>query len=537
LLAAGVALPATAATFTVTKVNDSADGTCDADCSLREAIIAANAAAGRDVIVLGAAEYVLSIAPVDEGEGSGDLDVSDAVEIVGVDPTATIVDANQIDRVFDVQIGTTGVTLRNLTITGGRRLDAVSGGGILIQNDATVVIDNCRITGNEAGEDGGGIGSAALRLTVSRSWVSGNEAGDAGGGIYSCCSGELRVTDSAIVDNTAVGGGGLWIGGAGELSNVTVSDNMAPTGQGALVYGGGTPPLRITNSTIYGNTASAFPGVQAVGAVTIANSVVDACSGSITSLGGNVESPGDACAFDEPSDQADVTTIELAIGPLADNGGPTPTRALLPGSVALGAAELGHCPSLDQRGVVRRLDEACDAGAFELPPCSTPALAIPDNDPLGVADTLVVVETGELSDLDLYLVATHPFAGDLEVALEHVSTGTSVVLLDRPQSCGGDDPNLILDDEAAPSAELDCQNGADAFPRPAYRPGDPPASLLELFDGEDLAGEWRLTVADHAQTDTGTLVRWCLLADSGDYVLFENGFESGDTARWSTASP
>jgi subtilisin-like proprotein convertase family protein len=147
------------------------------------------------------------------------------------------------------------------------------------------------------------------------------------------------------------------------------------------------------------------------------------------------------------------------------------------------------------------------------------------------------VETGELTDLDLYLVATHPFAGDLEVALEHVSTGTSVVLLDRPQSCGGDDPNLILDDEAAPSAELDCQNGADAFPRPAYRPGDPPASLLELFDGEDLSGEWRLTVADHAQTDTGTLVRWCLLADSGDYVLFENGFESGDTARWSTASP
>ena len=57
---------AEAATFTVTKLADTNDGTCDADCSLRESIIAANADAAADTIVLGAGEYILSIAGIDE---------------------------------------------------------------------------------------------------------------------------------------------------------------------------------------------------------------------------------------------------------------------------------------------------------------------------------------------------------------------------------------------------------------------------------------------------------------------------------------
>ena len=54
------------------------------------------------------------------------------------------------------------------------------------------------------------------------------------------------------------------------------------------------------------------------------------------------------------------------LGPLADNGGPTLTHALLAGSPAIDAADAAACPATDQRGVVRPRDAGCDVGAFEL---------------------------------------------------------------------------------------------------------------------------------------------------------------------------
>ena len=89
--------------------------------------------------------------------------------------------------------------------------------------------------------------------------------------------------------------------------------------------------------------------------------------GTMTSNGGNVESEGDTCDFAHMTDQVNVTPAELALGPLADNLGPTDTRALLPGSVAIDAAVLGDCPMVDQRGFPRPElgGSDCDSGAFE----------------------------------------------------------------------------------------------------------------------------------------------------------------------------
>jgi hypothetical protein len=87
----------------------------------------------------------------------------------------------------------------------------------------------------------------------------------------------------------------------------------------------------------------------------------------MTSNGGNVESEGDTCHFAHATDQVNVTPAELALGPLADNLGPTDTHALLPGSVAIDAAVLGDCPMVDQRGFPRPElgGTDCDSGAFE----------------------------------------------------------------------------------------------------------------------------------------------------------------------------
>ena len=84
-------------------------------------------------------------------------------------------------------------------------------------------------------------------------------------------------------------------------------------------------------------------------------------SSGITSLGSNVFTDG--TCFQIASDQVVANAL---LGPLADNGGPTLTHALLAGSPAIDAAGAGACPVTDQRGVAR--DAACDVGAFEFVP-------------------------------------------------------------------------------------------------------------------------------------------------------------------------
>jgi hypothetical protein len=93
------------------------------------------------------------------------------------------------------------------------------------------------------------------------------------------------------------------------------------------------------------------------------------------SLGGNIESPTNECGFTDPTDLVSVTEAELNLGPLADNGGPTPTQALLPGSVAIDHIPPSMCLdqdglplATDQRGVARPQGIACDVGAFEVQP-------------------------------------------------------------------------------------------------------------------------------------------------------------------------
>ena len=105
------------------------------------------------------------------------------------------------------------------------------------------------------------------------------------------------------------------------------------------------------------------------------NSLIDSdCDGPITSNGYNIESPGDTCGFDEAKgDLFDVSSDDLKLGELADNGGGTQTHALGEGSVAIDVIPADDCVdaddepvSTDQRGEPR--DSMCDVGAFEVQP-------------------------------------------------------------------------------------------------------------------------------------------------------------------------
>lgn len=121
--------------------------------------------------------------------------------------------------------------------------------------------------------------------------------------------------------------------------------------------------MTVTNSTFRGNYAGGLVngGVNSalVRNTILADNTGYNCNGSIASLGHNLDS-GNTCGLAAAGDQPNTNPL---LGPLAYNGGPTPTYALLPGSPAINAGSNTGCPVTDQRGV-RRLG-MCNIGAFE----------------------------------------------------------------------------------------------------------------------------------------------------------------------------
>jgi hypothetical protein len=338
------------------------------------------------------------------------------------------VDGNEAHRVFSVPENVT-VELRGFTVTKGLFVDQKYGAGIL--NDGTLTLTNCIVSENGTnswGVYGGGIynsgtltlsdttvsGNMGLQgagidnsgtLTLTNATVSGNTAGSEGGGIANL-SGTLSLTNSVVSGNIAIqgNGGGItnilgsltltnstvsgnsggWAGGINNYTGPLTLTNSTVSGNTTLSKGGGianyTGPVTLTNSTVSGNTADeGGGGIFNWGPLTLTNSLVDgdcelgvgpaAPIGSISSNGYTIESPGDTCGFDQPTDQVNVSADNLKLGPLQDNGGPTMTHALGAGSVAIDAIPADVCEvDEDQRGEPRPGGTMCDVGAFEVQP-------------------------------------------------------------------------------------------------------------------------------------------------------------------------
>ena len=265
---------AAAATFAVTRTDDPAPGACNSDCSLREAVLAANAGSGGDTIALPAGHYRLAVpGPGEDAAATGDLDLTENVTITGAGARSTVVDAQGIDRVLDVASGASA-TISNITVTGGLT----------------------------AG-DGGGIRSAGV-VSLVRDAIVGNRGLGSGGGIES--SGPTAITESTISGNQAMAsGGGLHAGGAAEVQSSTISGNVAG-GPGWTGYGGGIDAgtgttLTLKSSTVTNNqsfnSALSGAGLEPAPASEAANTIVahnvahseDQAAAAVSDCGGTLE--------------------------------------------------------------------------------------------------------------------------------------------------------------------------------------------------------------------------------------------------------
>ena len=260
------------------------------------------------------------------------------------------------------------MTILNSIITGN---SAVLGGGVYMPG--FLAIDKTTISGNSALQGGGGIyaGDVAVPTILANSTISGNVVTSGpGGGIN---IGPANISNSTIAGNLAnIGtsgiqgagqGGGIYIrGGVVSLSSATIAGNKA-TASGA--NGAGT-----FASQPMGNSTSVTTQNSIV-----ANNVGDgncAGDGTLTSNGYNL-SNDNTCRFTGPGDLND---FDPKLGPLQNNGGPTKTMALLPGSPAIDAGNFKGCTNSgtgllitsDQRGAPRPDKEdtsGCDIGAYE----------------------------------------------------------------------------------------------------------------------------------------------------------------------------
>jgi hypothetical protein len=270
-----------------------------------------------------------------------------------------------------------------------------SGGGIF--NSGTLTITGSTLSGNAAagslgphGFGGAGTGGGIFNsgtLMVTGSTLSGNTVAGSGGGIFN--SGILTVTGSTFSGNATNGvgslggtypgeGGGIANSGTLSLTNVTLRGNTV-SGSGGGIFNSGT--LMVTGSTLSDNAANGVGTTGNGGGISIStwpntevasiDSIFENPQGGNVSGGsaGNFHSQGHNLFSDTPAaalDPTDLVNTNPLLGPLADNGGPTLTQALLPGSLAIGAGVSVPGVTTDQRGVPRP-QRAPDIGAFESP--------------------------------------------------------------------------------------------------------------------------------------------------------------------------
>ena len=343
-----------------------ADITVDEDCSLENAILAANdeeqveplnnCEAGDED-----AEAVDTITIDVSGTDEGTIVLTTTLSIttpIDIDGGGFIISGGDTVQIFDID--GVALSLNSLTITAGY---SDADGGAIAVNEGSLTLTNSVVSASSAVGNGGGIYAVDSDLSLSNSAVSGNSISEnsetSGGGIYFSAedSSGLVIDKSGVDTNSSpADGGGLYINaGAALIINTSFGENTAAANGGG-VYNGGTATF--THGTIANNTAETGGGIHDNAQLNMYNSLLSGntggdCSGTLNSNLGNLIHDG-SCGHDELTGDPKILKLAgLPIYYVLENNSP-----------AIDAGNAAYCLAEDQRAI-ERPEGACDIGAAE----------------------------------------------------------------------------------------------------------------------------------------------------------------------------
>ncbi len=404
------------ATFTVTKTEDTNDGICDSDCSLREAIVAANAVGSDDQInfssnLFGNIQSILTnteFTIINNGKLSINGTGSHLLQLRGFNNYQP-----SLQRIFYIAPGA-DVTLSDLYISQGGAGGAVKSGfgGAILNDNAVLKVNNCQIYSNLYATGGAAIYNDSGTVNINNSAFLNNQTY---GGVIENNQGTIIVRDTEILYNNGSGiknsgnltvenstflfnfsfykGGGILNTGIAKVTNSTFNANTANE-RGGAIYNSSS--LALESSTIFHNGAREISNIAGGG---ISNESGGSVTAHNTIIAGNINN--DPYTFDgsnsAPSDYAGTldslgynliqnTSQAIITGITTGNildtvpqlsyiagefGGATSTLALKINSPAIDAGDPNNFPNTDQRGFSRPQDGDAngsflpDIGAYE----------------------------------------------------------------------------------------------------------------------------------------------------------------------------
>ncbi len=378
---------AAALTYTVTTTVDSNDGMCNSDCSLREAVAAANATVDNDFIYFSLPMF--SSPQMITLTGSEIVIANNgSLTIIGTGANRLTVNGNNASRIISISDNAV-VNISFLRFTGGTGAGAANTGrgGAIYNNGGTTLISDCVMTGNQAMLGGAMNNATAGTLTIRNTVLSNNQAVSVGGALQNFSTSTLHLINTSITGNSSgtstTGGGAIQGNGSITMTNVTMSGNSSLASGGGIYYNG--TGLTMTNTTITNNTSASNAGGLhksiATNNANIRNSIIAGNTGGASpdvtnvfnSLGNNIIGVVGTSTGWIASDLQNTNPV---LSPLGYYGGGGFSHALMSSSPAINAGQdcvldltcvTNNPPvaiTIDQRGASRAA--IVDIGAFEV---------------------------------------------------------------------------------------------------------------------------------------------------------------------------